>query len=234
MNNSIFKTLISSTVFVIDKKYSQSDYTNIDLSDSNESLNKINVNDPKEMEDFINKFTKIKNAKVAIGGYLEIRNLYKRSKYFNEQANPSDERNIHLGVDIWAKEGTKVLAALDGEIHSFKNNTNHGDYGPCIILKHQLDKAIFYTLYGHLSMQSIQNIEIGDIVRQGDEIAQLGNSKINGDYAPHLHFQIIKDLQRNFGDYPGVCSLNQLDFYKENCPNPILLLGGRDSLFNQP
>ena len=60
-----------------------------------------------------------------------------------------DERNIHLGVDIWAKEGTKVLAALDGEIHSFKNNTNHGDYGPCIILKHQLEESVFYTLYGH-------------------------------------------------------------------------------------
>ena len=233
MNNSIFKPFVSNTIFVIDKKYSKSDYANIDLSASNESLNKINVNAPKEMEEFINKFTKIKNAKVAIGGYLEIRNLYKRSKYFNEQANPSDERNIHLGVDIWAKEGTKVLAALDGEIHSFKNNTNHGDYGPCIILKHQLEKTIFYTLYGHLSIQSIRNIQIGDIVLQGDEIAQLGDSKINGDYAPHLHFQIIKDLQNNFGDYPGVCSLNQLDFYKENCPNPLLLLGGSESLFNQ-
>ena len=107
MNKSIFKSFASNTIFVIDKKYSKSDYTNIDLSVSNESLNKINVNHPKEMEEFINEFTKMNNAKVAIGGYLEIRNLYKRSKYFNEQANPSNERNIHLGVDIWAKEGTK-------------------------------------------------------------------------------------------------------------------------------
>ena len=89
MNKSIFKSFASNTIFVIDKKYSKSDYTNIDLSVSNESLNKINVNHPKEMEEFINEFTKMNNAKVAIGGYLEIRNLYKRSKYFNEQANPS-------------------------------------------------------------------------------------------------------------------------------------------------
>ena len=226
MNNSIFKPFASKTIFVIDKKYSKSDYTKIDLSSSNELLNKINVNAPKEMEEFINKFTKIKNAKVAIGGYLEARNLYKRSKYFNEQANPSDERNIHLGIDIWAKEGTKVLAALDGEIHSFKNNTNHGDYGPCIILKHQVEESVFYTLYGHLSLHSIENIQIGDTVLEGDEIAELGDSSINGDYAPHLNFQVIKDLQNNFGDYPGVCSLNQLDFYQENCPDPLVLLEG--------
>ncbi len=225
MNKSIFKSFASNTIFVIDKKYSKSDYTNIDLSVSNESLNKINVNHPKEMEEFINEFTKMNNAKVAIGGYLEVRNLYKRSKYFNEQANPSNERNIHLGVDIWAKEGTKVLAALDGEIHSFKNNTNHGDYGPSIVLKHQLEESVFYTLYGHLSLDSIKDVKIEQSVKQGDEIAQLGDSSINGDYAPHLHFQIIKDMQNNFGDYPGVCSLNQLSFFKENCPNPMELLG---------
>ena len=168
---------------------------------------------------------KSKKAKIAIGGYLEKRNLYKRSKHFNKQTDPNDERNIHLGVDIWAKAGTKVLAALDGEIHSFKNNTNHGDYGPCIILKHQLEGTVFHTLYGHLSIDSINDVKIGQSVKQGDEIAQLGDSSINGDYAPHLHFQIIKDLHGNSGDYPGVCSLNQLSFFKENCPNPMELLG---------
>ena len=48
--------------------------------------------------------------------------------------------------------------------------------------------------------------------------------EVNGDYPPHLHFQIINDLQGNFGDYLGVCSANELDFYKENCPDPNLIL----------
>ena len=227
MNDSIFKSFASNTTFVIDKKYSMSDYTNIDLSVSNESLNLININDPKEMEQYINDFIKSKKAKIAIGGYLEKRNLYKRSKHFNKQTDPNDERNIHLGVDIWAKAGTKVMAALDGEIHSLKNNTNQGDYGPCIILKHSVEGAVFHTLYGHLSIDSINDVKIGQSVKQGDEIAQLGDSSVNGDYAPHLHFQMIKDLHGNSGDYPGVCSLNQLSFYKENCPNPKELLGIR-------
>lgn len=225
MNNLIFTILNTKDIFVIDKSIPKSNFVEIDLSASNEALNKINVNAPKEMEQYINEFTKSKKARIAIGGYLETRNLYKRSKYFNKQKDPNDERNIHLGVDLWAKAGTKVLAALDGVVHSFKNNTNHGDYGPCIILKHRLDEYVFYTLYGHLSIDSINNIKIGQSVKQGAKIAQLGDSIINGDYAPHLHFQVIKDLQGNSGDYPGVCSLNQLSFYKENCPNPMELLG---------
>ena len=97
--------------------------------------------------------------------------------------------------------------------------------GLAIVLKHQLEESVFYTLYGHLSLDSIKDVKIEQSVKQGDEIAQLGDSSINGDYAPHLHFQIIKDMQNNFGDYPGVCSLNQLSFFKENCPNPMELLG---------
>jgi len=38
MNNSLFKSLDTKNVFVIDKIYSKSDYTKIDLSDSNEAL----------------------------------------------------------------------------------------------------------------------------------------------------------------------------------------------------
>ena len=224
MNNSVFTSLNTKNIFVIDKSFLKSDYVEIDLSANNGVFNEINLNNAKEMEQYINDFTTSKKAKIAIGGYLEKRNLYKRSKHFNKQNNPSDERNIHLGVDIWAKAGTKVLAVIDGVVHSFKNNTNHGDYGPCIILKHSIEGTVFHTLYGHLSVDSIKDVKIGKSVKQGDEIAQLGDSSVNGDYAPHLHFQIIKDVQKNLGDYPGVCSLNQLSFYKENCPNPLLLL----------
>jgi len=43
MNNSIFKSFTSNNIFVIDKIYSKADYTKIDLSVSNETLNEINV-----------------------------------------------------------------------------------------------------------------------------------------------------------------------------------------------
>ena len=88
-----------------------------------------------------------------------------------------------------------------------------------------MDNVIFYTLYGHLSLNSIEKISIGDTFNKGETIAVLGDPTINGDYAPHLHFQIINDLQGNDGDYPGVSSLENLSFYKSNCPDPKLVLG---------
>ena len=127
-------------------------------------------------------------------------------------------------MDLWIKAGTSVLAALDGTIHSFQNNTALGDYGPTIILEHTIENSTFYTLYGHLDLNSLVGKEVGQIVKKGEIIAKLGASPINGDYAPHLHFQIINNIQGKIGDYPGVCSKNEVAFYLENCPDPNLLL----------
>ena len=79
-------------------------------------------------------------------------------------------------------------------------------------------------VYKRQSLDSINYLKIGEIFKKGQRLATLGNSTMNGNYAPHLHFQIIKDLENNFGDYPGVCSKNKLEFYLENCPDPNLLL----------
>ena len=162
------------------------------------------------------------NAKVAFGGYNEVRSLYKRSKIFS--SSKTDERNIHIGLDLWIKAGTAVLAALDGFVHCFNYNMGVGYYGPTIILEHHIEKQKFYTLYGHLSLESINNIKVGTFYKKGQQLATLGDSSVNGDYAPHLHFQIIKKLVNNFGDYPGVCSKKDLKHYLENCPDPNVLL----------
>lgn len=216
----VFKNL--KDVKVIDSSIDYSEYVFIDLSASNEELSKLNITDASEFENYIEEYLAKNNAKVAFGGYQEIRNLYKRSTVFN--AENSEERNIHIGLDLWIKAGTSVLAALDGTIHSFQNNTALGDYGPTIILKHQIEDFTFHTLYGHLSSESLTDKKVGAFVKKGEKIATLGRPPINGDYAPHLHFQIIIDIENKSGDYPGVCNQNKLAFYTQNCPNPNLLL----------
>jgi murein DD-endopeptidase MepM/ murein hydrolase activator NlpD len=75
-----------------------------------------------------------------------------------------------------------------------------------------------------LSLASIEDIETGTVFKKGQQIATLGDSSVNGGYSPHLHFQIIKNIESNFGDYPGVCNKNNLDYYLNNCPDPNLLL----------
>ncbi len=209
-------------VKVIDQSIGYSEYIPLDLSVSNIELSKLDLDNADVFENYIENQLAQNKAKVGYGGYNEERNLYKRSTVFND--SKTEERNIHIGLDLWIKAGTKLLAAVDGKVHSFKNNTDLGDYGPTIILEHTIENQIFYTLYGHLSLESIDKLEIGTFFSKGQQLATLGDASVNGNYAPHLHFQIIKDIEGNFGDYPGVCSKSKKAFYLENCPNPNLLL----------
>jgi len=209
-------------VKVIDSSIPYSQYIPLDLSIANTELSAMDLGNAKIFEAYVEDHLQKNDAKVAFGGYNEERNLYKRSGLFNVAEN--EERNIHLGIDFWIKAGTKVLAALDGRVHSFDFNAGLGNYGSTIILEHQLENEIFYTLYGHLSMESIENIEIDSVYKKGQTLATLGDASVNGGYSPHLHFQIIKNMEDNFGDYPGVCSKKTLDYYLDNCPDPHLLL----------
>ncbi|MDN3492461.1 peptidoglycan DD-metalloendopeptidase family protein [Winogradskyella bathintestinalis] len=208
---------------LVDSSISPSDFIHINLSLHNFNLSAVDISSSNELQQFIWKYIAIHQAKVAYGGYLEQRGIYRRSTYFN-RTNHETERNIHLGLDLWSEANTPIFAPLNGTIHSFKNNTNHGGYGPTIILKHDINDVVFYTLYGHLSLESLWQLEVGVEVKQGEQIATLGTAEVNGDYPPHLHFQIIRDIQNYKGDYPGVCSKQGIEFYKQNCPDPNLLL----------
>jgi murein DD-endopeptidase MepM/ murein hydrolase activator NlpD len=207
---------------VISKEIDYSNYVHLDLSVSNADLKNRKLDTASDYENYVAYYLNLHQAKIAFGGYQETRNLYKRSTVFN--AENSEERNIHIGLDLWINASAPIYAALEGTVHSFKNNGSLGDYGPTIILQHTIEDFTFHTLYGHLSVESLTGKKIGTVVKKGEKIATLGLPPINGDYAPHLHFQIIIDMENNFGDYPGVCSQNKLAFYTQNCPNPNLLL----------
>jgi len=207
---------------VISNEIDYSEYVALDLSSNNTELIKYKLETAQDYEKFIQNHLDSNNAQIAYGGYKETRNLYKRSTVFKD--NLTDERNIHIGLDLWINDTAPVYAALDGKIHSFQNNTALGDYGPVIILEHSVENFTFLTLYGHLSEESLFGKEVGQIVKKGELIANLGLPPTNGDYAPHLHFQIIIDMEGKKGDYAGVSSLNTIEFYTENCPDPNWLL----------
>ena len=213
---------------MIDRSIAIDDYVPIDISNSNPEISKLDLTTPSELGQYIEDYLHKYNAKVAYGGYLEVRDIYEHVDEFSCE-DPMRERNIHLGVDFWCKVNTPVLAVLRGKVHSFQNNQNKGDYGPTIILEHYIQGETFYTLYGHLSIESLKNIEVGQEFEDGEVIGALGDATVNGGYPPHLHFQIIEDLQGLSGDYPGVSCRHNLDFYKDNCPDPNMLLNFMNS-----
>lgn len=163
------------------------------------------------------------NGEIHAGGYLEERGIYNSPVFKTENEEP---RKLHLGVDLFAPAGTPFRAPLDGRVHSFQNNDGELDYGPTIILEHEpADGLTFWTLYGHLSEKSLTNLTAGKPVSRGDILADLGDKTINGGWAPHLHFQIILDLQGRSGDFPGVCKVSEREEWAAICPSPYALLG---------
>jgi peptidoglycan LD-endopeptidase LytH len=136
----------------------------------------------------------------------------------------AEPRRLHLGVDIWGPAGTKVMAPLPGIVHSFAFNNNDSDYGATLILTHNLDGTGFHTLYGHISLNSIKNLYEGQGIAKGEVIAEFGMRYENGNWPPHLHFQLIADMQDWKGDYPGVCRLSERQQWLDNSPNPNLIL----------
>ena len=221
--HKVFENQGGKQNYVIDKTISLNDYVSIDLSNSNPELESLDLSTSKDLGNYIEHYLHKHSAKVAYGGYLEVRNIYKRGSQFACD-DIRMERNIHLGMDFWCKQGTPVLAVLRGKVHSFQNNKAVGDYGPTIILEHYIQGETFHTLYGHLSEDSMEKLYVGQEVEEGQVIGTVGDPAVNGDYAPHLHFQVIEDIQGLFGDYPGVSCQENIPFYKDNCPDPNMLL----------
>lgn len=196
----------------------------LDFTENNTELSAEILADTNLFIQYINNKLSTPNARYGIGGYSENRTVYSRSKVF-DAPDGGEPRKLHLGIDIWGKPYTKVIAPLDGIVHSFAFNNAYGDYGATIILTHNLDGVSFHTLYGHLSLNSIKNLHEGDVVRKGDVFCEFGIPFENGQWPPHLHFQVIKDMQGLKGDYPGVCAFSEKEKYLSNCLDPDLILG---------
>ncbi len=192
----------------------------MDFTAANKELTGELTDDTGRFSDYINRKLKNAGALYGIGGYNEYRNFYSRSEMFNG----SEPRRLHIGIDIWGEAGTPVFAFLGGMIHSFAFNNNYADYGATLIILHQLDGFAFYSLYGHLSLNDINTIQAGEYITRGEEIGHFGKPAENGNWPPHLHFQLIQDMELNEGDYPGVCSMSDKDKYLSNCPDPDLVL----------
>lgn len=194
----------------------------MNFTETNKALTKEVIEDVSKFSNYVDEQLNNAGARYGIGGYAEHRSVYSRSKVF-DSPDGGEPRRLHLGVDIWGKAGTPVFAPLGGMVHSFKFNDRYGDYGATIVLLHQLESFAFYTLWGHLSLKDIALVE-GQYINREQEFAHFGEPHENGHWPPHLHFQIIENIELHEGDYPGVCRLSDRNFYLKNCPDPDLIL----------
>lgn len=192
-----------------------------DFTASNTELDRAILENTELFSEWIRRKIEEANCRYGIGGYNEHRTIYSRADLFDAEEEP---RRLHLGVDIWGPGGTPVFSPLDGKIHSFRFNDNFGDYGPTLIVEHDANGLKFNSLYGHLNLASIKNLVKGAPIIKGQKIAEFGEIMENGYWPPHLHFQLIFDMQSMAGDYPGVCRYSEKEAFLSNCPDPDIIL----------
>ena len=84
----------------------------------------------------------------------------------------------HTGTDIAAVTGTKIKSATDGQVVLA---SEEGDYGKHI--KVQIGEVSI--IYAHCNSLYVKE---GDMVTQGQEIAEIGST--GNSTGPHLHFEI--------------------------------------------
>jgi 4-aminobutyrate aminotransferase-like enzyme/Ser/Thr protein kinase RdoA (MazF antagonist) len=165
-------------------------------------------------------------ARVGAGGYAEVRAIYSGPQFATDGSPTGERRTVHLGVDLFVPPGTPVHAPLAGTVHAFHDNAERHDYGPVIMLRHETAGGTpFFTLYGHLSRESLAGKSIGARVAAGERIATVGAPPVNGDWPPHLHLQLIVDPLDLDVDFPGVAAPGRRGVYLSLSPDPNLLLG---------
>ncbi len=133
-------------------------------------------------------------------------------------------RNLHVGIDIGGPVGEPIYSFADGIVHSIGINEEPGSYGPTIITKHKIDGKEIWALHGHLSVESLTTLRVGDLIKEGQQIASIGGSDVNGGWPPHLHFQLSWEEPES-NDLPGVVRLEDRTWALERFPDPRIVLG---------
>ena len=182
-----------------------------------------------DLRRFSRKVNALKQAHpgaLIAGGYAEFRPFYCTAEYRREGNDGPEWRTAHLGVDFWVGPTTAVHALLDGIVVSLHHNPGDKQYGPTLILQHETDDGTpFFSLYGHLSTRDLTLLEEGQPVRKGDLLGHVGQAEENGNWPPHLHFEIMLDMLGYEHDFPGVCCPDELTVWSSICPDPNLLFG---------
>lgn len=175
--------------------------------------------DTPALGDLINRAMADAGTGFAFGRYAEPRELYSSENFVS--AGSVERRTIHMGIDLFCAAGTPVHAPDRGQVAYVTNRLGELDYGPMLILRHATDAGNdLFTLYGHLSLDTLANLMVGQTVRAGERIARVGAPPTNGNWPPHLHFQVIKDLLDLGADFPGVALKSEREYWLSLSPSP--------------
>ena len=134
----------------------------------------------------------ISSANTTFGGLISMPFEYTDiivTDEYGMRYHPIDhEYRLHTGIDFGTPHYCRIMAAQSGTVIMSTESTN--GYGNCIMIRHNVNGLVFYTLYAHLSQRLV---EAGDTVLMGQVIGIEGGSDEDPGHGTstghHLHFE---------------------------------------------
>ena len=109
---------------------------------------------------------------------------------FNKGSNVSSSANPAYNQRIYSPITGEIVEIRDGVI-DFQNNStsnagNHWGWGNTIVIKDQI--GVYYLRIAHIKYGSMNHLNVGDWLEQGDYIGRVGQTGYST--SPHMHIQI--------------------------------------------
>lgn len=176
--------------------------------------------EPEKAERLWREIATEEGIELGIGPWGEERPVYS-SDAFRSVFSPDQRRSVHLGLDLFVPAGSNVRAPLDGTVVDLLETDLPLDYGHAVVLRHAAEGLVFYSLWGHLSAQTVRARRIGEHLQTGDIIGQIGAPHENGNWQPHVHIQLITYEPACAADVIGAGEASYRGVWEDLFPDPM-------------
>ncbi len=116
-------------------------------------------------------------AAIGAGGYDEARLIY-AADAFATGAVTDERRTIHIGLDLTLPAGSPLYAPLDGVVHGFEDAAARLDYGPVIVLRHDIPgdepRVVLHALRASRSRSRSRDCTSARRIKAGERFAAIG------------------------------------------------------------
>lgn len=160
------------------------------------------------------------------GGWMENRTkLLSDVKYLRK-----NKTFLHLGIDLSFDAGTMVFSIAEGPIvHIGTDSPLKGGWGGHVLQMIKFQGKPHLLIYCHLGF--IQEKDRLRTISKGDFLGLVGNKSENGGWGPHLHLQLVSDVDHviNWAHFmdkeiDGYGKVKDISYWAKRCPDPTSLI----------